>query len=507
MAVIAFTSAGFVAALLLGGGPAAGRAPAVAARGLRVRPATLVRIRIVNAAKLPRPKPHHGPTQEPKETEPVSGPPRTTGIVPVIARPGPAPAARAAQLTQLVTPGSASTGFVPPDTQLAVSSKFVVEFVNDSGLVFNHDGQLLKSFDLGSLFSGKPGTGSDPKIVFDTASNRFFAAYIAKLSKDDGPSQIDLAVASNPRGLWRVYRVQRRGILLDQPKLGVSSDKLTLAWNDRGGDEAPEYEIVQKAGVVAEHPTVPAQTLAEDSSRRNISPAIQLSASPKAFAVFHNVDTPDAGVLTVLGTPGTLQPVVVLQKDLSVTGMSSPPGARQPPSGGSASPPLDTGDDRLESTVVFHDNLWTAANDICQMPSDSTARSCLRLIKIGLAPPKVKRDLDLGMVGGDLMYPALTIDAAANLWLAYSTSSSKQFASSVMSVVPGQAIGSQVIGNIYHAGVGSVACHFKNDDRNRFGDYSGAAIDPARKGRGVWTATEFGVPGCSWRTEIGSFTP
>ena len=390
---------------------------------------------------------------------------------------------------------------------LAVSSKFVVEFVNDSGLVFNHKGHLLQSFDLGSLFSGKPGTGSDPKIVFDSASNRFFASYIASVTKGGGPSQIDLAVASKPTGSWTVYRVQRRGILLDQPKLGVSSDKLTLAWNDVGGTGPPEYEIVQKAGVVAEHPTVPSDTLAEDSSRRDISPAIQLSASPKAFAAFHNLNSGDAGVLTVLGTPGTLQPVFVLQNDLSVTDMSAPPGARQPPSGGAASPPLDTGDDRLESTVVFRHHLWTAANDICQVPSDNTARSCLRLIEVALSPLKVKRDVDLSTIGSDLMYPALTIDAASNLWLTYSSSSSKQFASSVMSVVPGQAIGSAVIGNIYHAGVGSVACHFKGDDRNRFGDYSGAAIDPARKGRGVWTATEFGVPGCSWKTEIGSFTP
>jgi hypothetical protein len=211
--------------------------------------------------------------------------PRTSGVI-ALAPPSPVAAAhrtaratrgtpvgRAASVTRLVAAGIPSTGFVPPDTQVAVSPRFVVEFVNDAGDVFDHHGKLLKSFDLGALFSGNPGQGSDPKVLFDGSTGQFFATFISAFTRGGGPSQIDLAVASDPTGKWTVYRVQARHILMDQPKLGMSLNKLTIAWNDIGGSGPPEFEVVQKAGIVARHHSVPAGTLPRDDSRTNISPS------------------------------------------------------------------------------------------------------------------------------------------------------------------------------------------------------------------------------------------
>src|ERR1700759_268708 len=496
------------------GGRASGQPTSTVARTLRLHPASVTVVRTVIAAKLPPPKFHRVPSTEPKETEPVSGPPRTTGVI-ALAPPSSvaaaprrgrgAPVARAASMARLVAAGIPSTGFVPPDTQVAVSPRFVVEFVNNAGDVFDHHGKLVKSFDLGTLFSGKPGQGSDPKIVFDGSTGQFFATFISALTRGGGPSQIDLAVAGDPTGKWTVYRVQSRRILMDQPKLGMSLNKLTIAWNDIGGSGPPEFEVVQKAGVVARPHSVPAGTLPRDGSRTNISPAIQFNGAI-ALAVFHNLDSEDAGVLDVTGTPG-ISPTTVQQFGLWVAGTSAPPGGRQPRAGGAASPDLDTGDDRLESTVLLGSDLWTAGNDICQDSGDPAARSCLRLIDIGLSPLRVKHDVDITMFGADVFYPAVTLDAGANVWIAFSSSSSTEFASSEIAELPHGSVAPPVSARIYRAGTGALNCKSKRDPRNRFGDYSGAAVDPALKRRGVWTATEFGVSGCSWKTELGLFTP
>lgn len=503
--------------VLLVGGRASGRPSPTVARAVSLHPASVTLVRTVFAAKLPRPKFHRVPSTEPKETEPVSGPPRTTGVIAlapqsrVATAPGAAratrgiPVGRAASVARLVAAGISSTGFVPPDTQVAVSPRFVVEFVNDAGDVFNHHGKLVKSFDLGALFSGKPGQGSDPKILFDGSTGQFFATFISAFTRGGGPSQIDLAVTADPTANWTIYRVQARGILMDQPKLGISLNKLTIAWNDIGGSGPPEFEVVQKAGIVARHHSVPAGTLPRDSSRTNISPAIQFNGAI-ALAAFHNLDTGDAGVLDVTGTPG-ISTTTVQQFGVSVAGISAPPGARQPHVGGAASPDLDTGDDRLESTVLFRSDLWTAGNDICRDSGDTASRSCLRLIDIGLAPLRIKHDVDITMVGADAFYPALTFDADSNLWIAFSSSSKTQFASSEIAELPRGSVAPPVSATIYHTGTGAPNCGSKRDPRNRFGDYSGAAVDPAVKRRGVWVATEFGVSGCSWRTELGSFTP
>ena len=62
------------------------------------------------------------------------------------------------------------------------------------------------------------------------------------------------------------------------------------------------------------------------------------------------------------------------------------------------------------------------------------------------------RDVDITMVGGDVMYPAVTIDADGNLWLAFSSSSTSQFASSEIAEAPGGTIGATIGATIYQTG-------------------------------------------------------
>ncbi len=471
---------------------------------------TVIRLRrVVDVATLPSATTGPPRNVEPQESVPITGPPRIVGVIALVQKrvQHGAPEVRASSVTRASVAGLSNSGKLPPDTQLAVSSKRVVEFVNDSAEVLDHVGTVLKSFDLGTLFSGAAGTGTDPKIVFDPASGDFYAAYISKVTSHDGPSEIDLAVTNNPQGSWSIYTVHTESILQDQPKLGVSSDKLTISWNDNGNSGPEEYMVIQKAGVAAKHSTVAATIWGPDSMRLNLIPADQLSASKTAFAVFHNYNSSKVGVLSFTGVPGISQ-VSFTESDVSVAKTSAPPAAVQPKSGGTASPTLDTGDDRLESAAWFEGVLWTAGNDVCKFRTDKKKRACLRVIKIATAKMSRVRDVDITMVGGDVMYPAVMIDARKDFWVAFSSSSISQFASSEVAEAPGGTIGSSIGATIYGPGTGSanyLSC--TNPPVKRFGDYSGAAIDPARKNLGIWTATEFGIAGCAWGTQLGSFTP
>lgn len=465
-------------------------------------------VRRVNVRGLPAPKHHPLTNVEPPETAPVTRAPRTTGVIALVRKQiaAPEPDAGAAAVERSSVTGLSLNGKLPPDTQLAVSPSRVVEFVNDSAVVLNHSGTVLKTFDLGTLFSGKAGTGSDPKIFYDSSSKDFFASYISKFS-DDGPSRVELAVTNNPTGTWFIYDVHDEGILQDQPKLGVSSDKLTMSWNDNGNSGPEEYKVIQKAGIVAHASTVPGTIWGPDSSRLNLVPAVQLSSSSTAYAVYHNYTSNKVGLLSFTGVPG-ISPTSFTEKDFTIASTSAPPAAGQPPVGTTHSPTLDTGDDRLESTVWSNGTLWTAGNDVCRYKTDRASRSCLRVIKISTARKALERDVDITMVGGDVMYPAVVTDTRSDLWIAFSSSSTSQFASAEVAEAPGGTIGATIGGITYHTGTGSInysSC--TSPPATRFGDYSGAAIDPARKGLGVWTAAEFGVPGCGWSTQLGAFTP
>ena len=480
-------------------------------------------VRVVYASQLPPPK-NTKPIPEPRETKPVRKAPRTKGIIAIqvgkIGAPagmhgttimGSEPHALGPHFTLTTAfPGLADSGPIPPDTQVAASPTDVVEFNNRQGIVWNHVGGMLANFDLGALFSGIAGTGADPKIVYDAASGDFFASLISKYDYHNGPSQIDLAVTNNPVGAWFVYDVHNEGILQDQPKLGVSSDKITLAWNDNGNSGPEEIKTIQKAGVVAHLGSVPGAIWGPDPTRLNVVPAIQLSVSSIAFAVYHNYGTARVGILSINGVPG-ISPVFYTEAIRAIAGTSSPPAASQPPVGGSASPYVDTGDDRFESAVWQYGNLWAAGNDVCRYFTDNTARSCLRVVHITTASMTVVRDVDITLVGGFVMYPAVVLDARGDFWLSFSASSTSLYASALVAEAPGGVIGSSIGAILYGPGTGSMDyTHCFVPPQHRFGDYSGMAIDPGGQvghGIGVWAAAEFGVPGCSYGTQIGQFLP
>ena len=373
--------------------------------------------------------------------------------------------------------------------------------------MFTRAGIVKKTFDLGSLFSGVRGQGGDPKILFDASSGNFFATYISSFVRPDGPSEVDLALTKNPTGTWYVYIVHTESVLQDQPKLGVSSNKITIAWNDNGNVGPEEFKVIQKAALVAHASSAPGTIWGPDSSRLNVVPAVQLSSSGPAYAVFHNYNTSTVGVLKFTGIPG-ISPTTYTETDLSVATTSAPPAALQPPTGSKASPTLDTDDDRLESAVWYKGILWTAGNDVCRYRTDTASRACLRAIEISTPGMSLAHDVDISMVGGDVMYPAVTVDARYDLWVAFSSSSTSQFASSDVLEAPGGDMSAVIGPTPFHTGTGIInysSC--TKPPTTRFGDYSGIAVDPAVQDLGIWAASEFGLKGCGWGTEVGSFTP
>ncbi|HEU0318978.1 MAG TPA: hypothetical protein VFR49_16710, partial [Solirubrobacteraceae bacterium] len=335
----------------------------------------------------------------------------------------------------------------------------------------------------------------------------FFLVYLTA-GLAGGASEIDLAVATDPLGAWTIYDVHNEGRLQDQPKLGISSDKVTISWNDNGNSGPEEYKVIQKAGLVARHGTVPGVIWGPDSSRLNVVPAIQLSSGNTAFAIFHNYASATIGVMSFTGTPG-VSPVSFTETDRAVARTSAPPNATQPAeASGSPSPKLDTGDDRLESAVWRSGNLWASGNDTCRFRTDTSSRSCLRVIHVLTGGMTVARDVDITMIGADVMYPAVVVDRSNDIWISFASSSASQFAAAEVAEADTGVIGASIGANIYASGSGAIdysGC--AKNSRTRFGDYSGAASDPAREGQGVWVAAEFGLAGCSWGTQVAAFTP
>ncbi len=436
---------------------------------------------------------------------PESGPPDTNGIVTVApgkGTPGGSGAGSGGSLT-VVSSFAGEPAGSPPDTNLAVGPRDIVEFVNSSAEVWTHSGRVEAHFSLNSLFDYRtPKTGcGDGRVVYDPATHAFFASYLGHCAPKGGPSEVDLAVSLDPSKGWDVYKVSKEGLLQDQPKIGFSDDKVMIAWNEHGS----QVVAIQKAGLLEGLQSVPAALWGPYPARRGVDPAVQLSPGKVAYAMYHTTQTASVGMLSFSGDPG-VSPVFFVENDFDVPQTVVAPPAVQPPT--TSGPPamyLDTEDDRLQEAVWRDGQYYSGLDDYCKAPADTTGRACMQIYHVDTTTMTMVRDVELTAVGGYVYFPALTLDRRGNLWIAFTSSSSTQTASSEIAEIPGGTFPSSVTGYVYHQGPGTVSgCRQKSPNR-RWGDYSGIAVDPAQGGLGVWAATEYGESGCKAGTAIGEF--
>jgi hypothetical protein len=143
---------------------------------------------------------------------------------------------------------------IPPDIQLAVGSKYVMETVNSEAAIYTKTGSLIKKFGLEFLFSLPSRESSDshsitdPVLLFDSTTN-----YTASNSHINGINNIDnrrwfasisdvtthsirIAVSktNDPTGVWRTYNFPFENLpnnCSDQPFIAVSDDKLVIGVN------------------------------------------------------------------------------------------------------------------------------------------------------------------------------------------------------------------------------------------------------------------------------------
>jgi hypothetical protein len=117
---------------------------------------------------------------------------------------------------------------------LAAGAGYLVEMVNDSGSIWSKAGALVTIFDLNAFFRVPSGeTFSDPRVMYDTMSGRWFACGLSFTSSLGSRVYVAISSTADPTGAWNIYNAAfSSNVLHDQPKLGISSDKVVESWND-----------------------------------------------------------------------------------------------------------------------------------------------------------------------------------------------------------------------------------------------------------------------------------
>jgi hypothetical protein len=444
------------------------------------------------------------------------------------------------------TQSAVNSGFSvePPDQGLAVGNGYVFEAVNSALAVYSDKGQLLSGVaPINQFFGQLPESDpnalnvSDPRCLYDQATNRWFVTAIGYVLDANGnitSSQLLIAVSTtgNPTGSFMVYSFDATNdgsdfftgdcpCIGDQPLLGADANGLYLSTNAFGQTsfQGAQLYMLSKsalAHLAASPPIVHIDQLSLLLPDVEFSFSVQPSFSPptdlgepgteyfvqamralrleQRVAVWALGNTAaidaDPSLLTlqlaVIPSQVYARPVSASQK------AGSTPLAERAARGGAPGPAneqnLDGGDHRLQQVMFAGGKLWTSVGTALTSPGSPVRDGAAWFVidvknqSAGLQAAISSQGYVAGPEHSHLLYPAVGVTTSGHAAMAFTLTGEDLFPSAAYWSFGGESI------HLLSAGVlpeDGFAAYFFN--RPRWGDYSAAAVSLDGT---IWVATE-----------------
>lgn len=418
--------------------------------------------------------------------------------------------------------GNSSTGWIPPDTVLAVGSSFVIEAVNSGFSIYWKDGSLLQSYrtfsDFFAPLQPSPWAGYyfDPRVIFDPYHSRFVMLALARdTTNQNSYVFVGISASSNPWDFWYIYRYQadwgpHSDAWLDYTSLGADLWGLYFTGNYfKWNDNSFKYATIWSSSPDVFYGGTGAGTQFYDLHWPGLfggkASGLQV-AHPHSQSVF--------GETFFVNTKPSSGDDILLWK-LTGDRASSPSlgkssigirdydaiGANNVDQPGTATG-LDGGDSRVMNAVYSQRRVYAVLASAPTSNSGGWITARLNVDSNG-------KEWDTLLWSGDgyfYIYPAIAISggtsACARIGVMGSwTHASAQYASGLFKIYDTcNSTSGPFISFI--GGLGPYV-DLDNNNRNRWGDYSGAAYD-WQTGH-LWGAVEYAGINNTWRTRIAAF--
>ena len=413
------------------------------------------------------------------------------------------------------------TSALPPDPDGAVGPLHYVELVNGRFSVFNKTDHTKVKTMTDLTFWSQAGITipsswdvTDPRIVFDTASQRWFASQV-----DFDPSgaintnRFLLAVSStaDPTGTWHAVFIPSDpggNDFADFPTLGVDAVGVSLSgdmFDVNGNPVGPTLVFIPKASLLANPPTTSGMTsfgVMSYNTRGNILQPVMCfdGSGQRHILAVGSVGIDDSGnfvtnhsLLLSQVKPGSGPGQATLTSaTLTVPPYTVPFDPAQP----DGSSNLDDGDARISACVYEVGGVVYAAH--------STQLGNLAVIRWYRIDPIQQTVLESGTINDpvkDLYYPSIAANASGTVVIAYNGSSLTTFPSS-FAVVGNTINGLTTFGQPVLLASGTAS--YQNTDSSgtsRWGDYSSLSVDPTDPTR-FWTIQEIATGASVWSTHV-----
>ncbi len=413
-------------------------------------------------------------------------------------------------------PAIASSQVFPPDCTLAVSPTHVVVATNSRIKFYDRTGTQTASFSWGNFFSSVlPGGSftSDPKLLYDPDSGRFFVMILA-IRGSDFHTWYLLAVSddANPNGTWAKYAIDSTlngqnstNNWSDYPGFGVDAQAVYITANmfsrSTGAFRYVKVRILDKQELISFAATLNWTDIwnitdPDGGLAFTIQPAQHYGPAPAAFLV----DSNPGSRITVFGIADPLGAATLTKRNRNVSSYSGPPAAEQP--GGN--PRLDTIDNRVYNAVWRDGSLYFA------FTIARNNQAAIRWYEVDTTnwPTSVAtvQQGEIADAAANHFFPSVAVNSVGVVAIGFCRSSTSEFASIYYAIhTPTDPAGQVGPLNLIQAG----SDHYTGEGGSvvRWGDYTATVVDPADD-LSFWHYNEYPNPnnnGSGWRGWVQHF--
>jgi hypothetical protein len=409
--------------------------------------------------------------------------------------------------------------FVPPDQGSAVGPNHYVEMINLVYSIYNKDGSVAVPATALSTFyanAGLPNKGtslSDPRIVYDPQSGRWFAAII---TTDSNSNSIFIAVSqtSDPTGAWKGVSFVANTIannFADYPTIGVDANAFYIASNNflnLSTFDGVSLTTIPKADLLASTPTA-----ANRSHFENIVGGGTPGTTPFTFAPVSAFDGRGHGVVMSIDgftpasvlhhyqvmNPGSNSSSLSADNPIAVPQYWNSQAVHEP----DGSRTLDGGGSRTGSNNVYQvgNIVWITDNILPTAATGNGAYDAIRWYEIDESTNTLLQSGTISDPHHDYSYPSIAANAAGDVVIGFTATGD-----STTSDYPGAwYVAGTTTGGVTTFGAptplrnGISNYNITASGRNRWGDFSAISVDPNNP-NSFWIAEEAAVAGDPART-------
>jgi len=400
---------------------------------------------------------------------------------------------------QIVTDfeGITFTGEKPPDPVIAVGNNHIVLAVNYKLAIYSKSGNLIseKTFlDFFSSVSPKP-TGAilDPKIVYDHYSNRYI--FLAIDGSHHSHYLLAASTTDDPTGDWYKYSIGGTSYNLDYPGLGFDENSIVLASQSYSGNfYYSDLTILKKQEIYSNNKQYQ-KNISDIDNGEKLKPARVIGTNPNEFYLV-NTDGPNKIRIWSIADPLGNNPSISIKKTITLgSGYQYPQDAVQ--KGEDTNIDLSLVSSSI-SDIVCKDGILYGAYTI---KNTSGNGSSIKYFAVDINNNYNLKTNDL-IETNDIYYyyPVIHPDAIGNIVLVFNKSSSNDYVGIAYTKCLNNRSTHEPISWLKQGLAGYKLIH--SDGRNRWGDYSGIAMDPENNNR-IWIYGEWAKTTNQWSTWVG----